>query len=90
MRSCSCCPSTVLLAIFARERRQRLEQEEELNVAYRRTMLLLGDIIESDDAYTGSHSRGVVELVTEVADVLAAVGRRAHAGRVHGPPARRR
>jgi HD-GYP domain-containing protein (c-di-GMP phosphodiesterase class II) len=33
-------------------------------------MLLLGDIIESDDAYTGSHSRGVVELVTEVAEVL--------------------
>jgi hypothetical protein len=63
-------PVAVLLAIFARERRQRLEQEEELNVAYRRTMLLLGDIIESDDAYTGSHSRGVVELVSEVAEVL--------------------
>ena len=63
-------PVAVLLAIFARERAQRLEQEEELNVAYRRTMLLLGDIIESDDAYTGSHSRGVVELVSEVAEVL--------------------
>jgi hypothetical protein len=63
-------PVAVLLAIFARERRQRLEQEEELNVAYRRTMLLLGDIIEADDAYTGSHSRSVVELVSGVADVL--------------------
>jgi HD-GYP domain-containing protein (c-di-GMP phosphodiesterase class II) len=63
-------PVAVLLAIFARERRQRLEQEEELNVAYRRTMLLLGDIIEADDEYTGSHSRGVVELVCGVADVL--------------------
>jgi hypothetical protein len=63
-------PVAVLLAIFARERRQRLEQEEELNVAYRRTMLLLGDIIEADDEYTGSHSRGVVELVSGVADVL--------------------
>jgi hypothetical protein len=63
-------PVAVLLAIFARERRHRLEQEEELNVAYRRTMLLLGDIIEADDAYTGSHSRGVVELVSGVAEVL--------------------
>ena len=63
-------PVAVLLAIFARERRQRLEQEEELNVAYRRTMLLLGDIIEADDEYTGSHSRSVVELVSGVAEVL--------------------
>jgi HD-GYP domain-containing protein (c-di-GMP phosphodiesterase class II) len=63
-------PVAVLLAIFARERRQRLEQEEELNVAYRRTMLLLGDIIEADDEYTGTHSRSVVELVSGVAEVL--------------------
>ena len=84
-------PVAVLLAIFARERRQRLEQEEELNVAYRRTMLLLGDIIEADDEYTGSHSRSVVELVV--------AGRRAcceltpaqrHAGGVRRAPARRR
>jgi HD-GYP domain-containing protein (c-di-GMP phosphodiesterase class II) len=63
-------PVAVLLTIFARERRQRLAHEEELNVAYRRTMLLLGDIIEADDAYTGSHSRSVVEMVSGVADVL--------------------
>jgi putative nucleotidyltransferase with HDIG domain len=63
-------PVAVLLTIFARERKQRLEQEEELNVAYRRTMLLLGDVIEADDAYTGSHSRGVVELSLAVADRL--------------------
>ena len=63
-------PVAVLLTIFARERKQRLEQEEELNVAYRRTMLLLGDVIEADDAYTGSHSRSVVDLVSGVADVL--------------------
>ena len=29
-----------------------------------------GDIIEADDAYTGTHSRGVVELVLAVSDVL--------------------
>ena len=63
-------PVAVLLTIFARERKQRLEQEEELNVAYRRTMLLLGDVIEADDAYTGSHSRSVVDLVSGVAEVL--------------------
>jgi putative nucleotidyltransferase with HDIG domain len=32
--------------------------------------LLLGDVVEADDAYTGSHSRGVVELSLGVADKL--------------------
>ena len=31
--------------------------------AYRGTAMLLGDVIEADDEYTGSHSRDVVELV---------------------------
>jgi putative nucleotidyltransferase with HDIG domain len=32
--------------------------------------MLLGDVVEADDAYTGSHSRGVVELSLAVADRL--------------------
>jgi HD-GYP domain-containing protein (c-di-GMP phosphodiesterase class II) len=32
--------------------------------------MLLGDVVEADDAYTGSHSRDVVTLVLEVADSL--------------------
>jgi HD-GYP domain-containing protein (c-di-GMP phosphodiesterase class II) len=30
--------------------------------------MLLGDVVEADDAYTGSHSRDVVTLVLDVAD----------------------
>jgi putative nucleotidyltransferase with HDIG domain len=32
--------------------------------------MLLGDVVEADDAYTGSHSRGVVELSLAVSDQL--------------------
>jgi HD-GYP domain-containing protein (c-di-GMP phosphodiesterase class II) len=32
--------------------------------------MLLGDVVEADDAYTGTHSRDVVTLVLEVADRL--------------------
>jgi putative nucleotidyltransferase with HDIG domain len=32
--------------------------------------MLLGDVIEADDEYTGSHSRDVVDLVLAVADEL--------------------
>jgi HD-GYP domain-containing protein (c-di-GMP phosphodiesterase class II) len=63
-------PLAWLLAVFARERGQRIGQELELREAYRGTVLLLGDIIEADDEYTGSHSRGVVELVTAVGELL--------------------
>lgn len=60
-------PLMVLLSVFSRERRMRLEQVVELNDAYRGTALVLGDVIEADDAYTGEHTRGVVELATTVA-----------------------
>jgi HD-GYP domain-containing protein (c-di-GMP phosphodiesterase class II) len=59
-----------LLALFARERQQRLDAIHELSTAYRGTTLLLGDIIEGDDAYTGMHSRQVVDLSLGVADAL--------------------
>ena len=37
--------------------------------------MLLGDVVEADDAYTGSHSRGVVELSLAVADSSASTSR---------------
>jgi HD-GYP domain-containing protein (c-di-GMP phosphodiesterase class II) len=64
-------PLLGLLAVFARERKIRLEQLIELNHAYRGTALVLGDVIKADDGYTGEHSRGVVRLCLDVADQLA-------------------
>jgi HD-GYP domain-containing protein (c-di-GMP phosphodiesterase class II) len=63
-------PLTGVFALFARERQQRLDAIHELSTAYRGTTLLLGDIIEGDDAYTGMHSRGVVDLSLGVVDAL--------------------
>ena len=51
-----------MLSLFSREREQRLDSLVELNEAYRGTALVLGDVIEYDDAYTGEHTYGVVEL----------------------------
>jgi HD-GYP domain-containing protein (c-di-GMP phosphodiesterase class II) len=64
-------PLVLLLAIFAKERSARIDNALELSHAYRGTAFLLGDVVEADDAYTGSHSRDVVELVLAVADELA-------------------
>jgi putative nucleotidyltransferase with HDIG domain len=63
-------PVAHLLSLFALERSERLEQSRALASAYRGTALLLGDVVEADDAYTGSHSRGVLELALGVADAL--------------------
>jgi HD-GYP domain-containing protein (c-di-GMP phosphodiesterase class II) len=63
-------PLIGLLSIFARERRVRIDHELELRDAYRGTAFLLGDVVEADDAYTGVHSRDVVELAMHVADEL--------------------
>ena len=64
-------PLIALLAVFARERRVRIDHELELRDAYRGTAFLLGDVVEADDAYTGVHSRDVVELTMRVAEKLA-------------------
>ena len=61
-------PLLALLGFLAHERRKRLESLVELNNAYRGTALVLGDVVEADDGYTGSHSRGVVALCLAVAD----------------------
>jgi len=63
-------PLVGLLQTFSRERQKRISQALELSAAYRGTAFLLGDVVEADDAYTGSHSRHVVDLVVAVADDL--------------------
>jgi putative nucleotidyltransferase with HDIG domain len=63
-------PLAGLFTIFAGERAARVEQTLELSGAYRGTALLLGDVIEADDAYTGQHTQDVVELTVAVADKL--------------------
>jgi HD-GYP domain-containing protein (c-di-GMP phosphodiesterase class II) len=63
-------PVIGLLWLFARERRQRLDQTLVLSSAYRGTALLLGEAIEADDAYTGIHSREVVDLSLVLADEM--------------------
>ena len=63
-------PLLALLGEFARERRARIDHTLELSHAYRGTAMLLGDVVEADDAYTGSHSRDVVTLVLDVCDRL--------------------
>lgn len=56
-------PLLLLLTSFARERSRRIDNALELRDAYRGTAFLLGDVIEADDAYTGRHTRHVVDLV---------------------------
>jgi HD-GYP domain-containing protein (c-di-GMP phosphodiesterase class II) len=68
-------PLAALLSVFARERQIRIDHALELGNAYRGTAFLLGDVIEADDEYTGSHSRDVVSLVLAVADDLGLNGR---------------
>src|SRR3954454_18644323 len=63
-------PLAAVLAVLSGERRARVDQALELSEAYQGTAMLLGDVVEADDAYTGSHSRGVVELSLGVADRL--------------------
>jgi putative nucleotidyltransferase with HDIG domain len=63
-------PLLGVLGIFGRERRRRVESLLELNNAYRGTALLLGNVVEADDHYTGNHCRGVVELALKVGEHL--------------------
>ena len=69
-------PLAGLLVIFARERQSRLSQALELSRTYRGTTLLLSDVLESDDEYTGMHSRSVVSLSVAVADEMGLDARR--------------
>jgi putative nucleotidyltransferase with HDIG domain len=68
-------PLVGLLAVFARERRERIDHAIELGNAYRGTAFLLGDVVEADDEYTGIHSQDVVSLTLQVADELGLAAR---------------
>ena len=59
-----------VLAVFANERRERLQQLTELNGAYRGTAMVLAEVVDADDAYTGMHTRDVVDLSIAVADQI--------------------
>jgi putative nucleotidyltransferase with HDIG domain len=63
-------PLAALLSVFARERRARIGNAIELSAAYRGTALLLGDVLTTDDEYTGVHSEGVVAVALQIADEL--------------------
>jgi putative nucleotidyltransferase with HDIG domain len=63
-------PLLAVLAVFAHERRERLEGILELSRSYRGTALVLGDVIGADDGYTGEHCKSVVTLALEVAHGL--------------------
>ena len=63
-------PLAALLMVFALERGERMRQAIELSRAYRGTTLLLSDVLEVDDEYTGFHSRSVVSLSVAVADAM--------------------
>jgi putative nucleotidyltransferase with HDIG domain len=63
-------PLAGLLLVFALERGARVRQAIELSRAYRGTTLLLSDVLEQDDEYTGFHSQSVVSLSIAVADAM--------------------
>ncbi|MGH2882541.1 MAG: HD-GYP domain-containing protein [Solirubrobacteraceae bacterium] len=69
-------PLLGLLAVFAHERHRRLQSMLELSSAYRGTALVLGDVIEADDGYTGEHCRSVVSLALEIAEHLGLTAER--------------
>jgi HD-GYP domain-containing protein (c-di-GMP phosphodiesterase class II) len=63
-------PMVLIVDRVSRERAEKNDKVLELKDAYQGTSYLLGDMIEADDAYTGSHSRDVVGLVLAVAERL--------------------
>ena len=63
-------PLAYLLLTFSRERESRMRQSLELSRAYRGTALLLRDLLEEDDEYTGRHTEDVVGLTVRVAEQM--------------------
>jgi putative nucleotidyltransferase with HDIG domain len=60
-------PVLGLLALLSRERERRIAETLALSHAYRGSALLMGEMLEADDPYTGGeHSRGVVVLALAV------------------------
>ena len=63
-------PLVGLLGVLSREREGRIGRTIELGHAYRGTALLLRDLVEGEDEYTGRHTQGVVELTLQVLEEL--------------------
>jgi putative nucleotidyltransferase with HDIG domain len=63
-------PLLGVLGVFARERRRRVDSLVELNRAYQGMAVVLGEVVEHDDGYTGEHCRQVVALALAVANRL--------------------
>jgi putative nucleotidyltransferase with HDIG domain len=59
-----------LLRGFEVEREGRIQHSLELGRAYRGTALLLRDLLEEDDEYTGHHTEDVVQLAVQVAEEM--------------------
>ncbi len=57
-----------LLVVFSRDREAGVQRSLELGRAYRGTALLLRDLLEEDDEYTGRHTEDVVGLSVMVAE----------------------
>src|SRR5947208_518949 len=57
-------------ALFATERNRRLQSLLELSSAYGGTALVLGDVVEADDNYTGADCKGVLGLTLAVGEEL--------------------
>src|SRR3954454_2360575 len=69
-------PLAALLRHFSRERELRIEQALQLSGAYRGTAMLMADVLEADDAYTGGeHSQGVVAMAIAVGEELQLAAR---------------
>jgi putative nucleotidyltransferase with HDIG domain len=69
-------PLVAVLAYLAHERERRIEHALALSDAYRGSALLMGEMLEADDAYTGGeHSKGVVALALAVGRRLGLDGR---------------
>jgi HD-GYP domain-containing protein (c-di-GMP phosphodiesterase class II) len=63
-------PIAGLVIGSAREREGRVRRTLELSRAYRGTALLLRDVLERDDMYTGRHTNDVVVLARRIAEEL--------------------
>ena len=64
-------PLLLLIAQLSREREHRIEHALRLSEAYRGSALLMGEMLEADDEYTGGeHSKGVVMLALTVGQEL--------------------
>jgi HD-GYP domain-containing protein (c-di-GMP phosphodiesterase class II) len=61
-------PLIWMLSTFASEREARIAQSIEMTRSFRGTAVLLRDLLEEDDEYTGHHTEDVVDLSVRVAE----------------------